>query len=160
MRAMLADARVEFLIDVRSSPFSRHQPDFSRERLDRLARGTSRYVFMGDLLGGRPADASCYTEGHVDYEKVKERDFFKRGIERLASAHAQGFCVCLLCSEGQPSKCHRAKLIGATLAQMGLVVTHLLPNGRERSQEAVMREVLGPQADLFGAKLMSRKAYR
>ena len=45
---------VQFLIDVRSSPSSKFKPEFSRETLDgMLRRAQIRYVFMGDMLGGR-----------------------------------------------------------------------------------------------------------
>jgi uncharacterized protein (DUF488 family) len=156
----LRSASVQFLIDVRSVPYSKYQPDFTRERLQSLARGSVRYVFMGDLLGGRPDDLECYTDGHVDYVKTQAKDFFKHGIERLLNAHAQGLNVCLLCSEAQPSQCHRTKLIGVALGAHGVKLAHLLPNGALRSQEAVMQEITGGQEDLFGRALRSRKAYR
>lgn len=40
---------------------------------------------MGDtIIGGRLKDKTCYTEdGKVDYEKVKTKDFFLQGIDRL-----------------------------------------------------------------------------
>jgi uncharacterized protein (DUF488 family) len=158
--ATLKSANVQFLIDVRSVPYSKFQPDFTRMRLEHLARGTAKYVFMGDLLGGRPDDVDCYTEGHVDYVKTQAKDFFKRGIARLLNAYTQGLNVCLLCSEAQPSQCHRTKLIGVALASHGVKIAHLLPTGVSRSQEAVMREITGGQEDLFGRALRSRKAYR
>lgn len=156
----LRSANVEFLIDVRSVPYSKFQPDFTRERLQHLARGSVRYVFMGDLLGGRPDDLECYTDGHVDYVKTRAKDFFKRGIARLLDAYSQDLTVCLLCSEAQPSQCHRTKLIGVALAAHGVQLAHLLPTGVLRSQEAVMLEITGGQEDLFGRTLRSRKAYR
>lgn len=158
--ANLQSAEVQFLIDVRSVPYSKFQPDFTRDRLQQLARRSVRYVFMGDLLGGRPNDLDCYTDGHVDYVKTQAKDFFRRGIARILSAHGQGLNICLLCSEAQPSQCHRTKLIGVALAHHGITLTHILPSGETRSQDAVMRQITGGQADLFGSALRSRKAYR
>lgn len=157
----LARAKITYVIDVRSSPFSRYQPDFSREPLSKSLKGRDiKYVFMGDLLGGRPKDDDCYTDGRVDYHKTREKDFFKRGIDRLKSAHAQGLNICMICSEGQPSQCHRSKLIGEALVEHGIDVTHLLPDGASKSQADVIAELTDGQTDMFGDPFLSRKTYR
>src|SRR5436305_1865216 len=69
----LAAGRAEYLVDVRSAPYSRFKPEFSRKSLAaRLEREGVRYVFMGDTLGGRPDDPDCYdAEGRVDYERCR-----------------------------------------------------------------------------------------
>lgn len=157
----LAQARIDYVIDVRSSPFSKFKPEFSRTSLDAaLASHGIKYVFMGDSLGGRPKDDDCYTEGKADYAKIKDKDFFKTGIKRLVKAYEKGFKICLLCSENLPSHCHRSKLISVELADIGLKVTHILPNGEYQSQDDVVLSLIGAQADLFGERFTSRKAYR
>jgi uncharacterized protein (DUF488 family) len=159
--AQLHQLEVSFLIDVRSSPYSRFQPEFSREPLGtQLAERKLRYVFMGDLLGGRPADPDCYDgEGKVDYQRCRTKDFFMRGIERLRTAHVKGTRVCLLCSEGKPWECHRSKLIGWVLHEHGIAVEHVLPDGSLRTQGQVIEELTAGQGDLFGSRFTSRKAY-
>jgi uncharacterized protein (DUF488 family) len=157
----LTRAEVSYVVDIRSAPYSRYQPDFSREPLEQfLRRNDVRYVFMGDLLGGRPKDDDCYTDGKVDYTKTRTKEFFGRGIARLKSAYEQGHSICLLCSEGQPSQCHRAKLVGTALADEGIEVVHLLPNGSRRSQADVIAELTNGQAALFAQPFVSRKSYR
>ena len=157
----LRRAEVQFVIDVRSAPYSRFQPDFSKEPLEGfLSRHGLKYVFMGDDLGGRPKDPDCYTDGKVDYNKCRTKDFFQRGIGRVQSAYNRGFRVCLLCSEGKPWQCHRSKLVGAALLDEGIEVLHLLPDGRAFTQDEVIRELTGGQADLFGEHFVSRKAYQ
>ncbi|NJD64686.1 MAG: DUF488 domain-containing protein [Chloroflexi bacterium] len=47
---------ISVVVDVRSSPFSRYCPQFNREQLARHCAGKLRYVWMGDSLGGRPAE--------------------------------------------------------------------------------------------------------
>lgn len=154
-------ANVGYVIDVRSSPYSRFQPDFSRDEFSSTLGLTGiRYVFMGNELGGRPKDDECYTDGHVDYRKVRSKSFFIQGISRLQSAYAQGHRICLMCSEGHPSQCHRSKLIGQALADNGIEVTHILPNGASKSQSDVIDDLTGGQSDMFGENFMSRNAYR
>lgn len=154
-------AGVDYVVDVRSAPYSRFQPEFSREPLEQfLQENRIRYVFMGDLLGGRPNDHECYTDGKVDYTKTRTKDFFLRGIARLKKAYNQGLNVCLLCSEGQPSQCHRAKLVSVALGDEGIDVTHLMPDGSRRSQVDVIAELTKGQTSLFAEEFVSRKAYR
>jgi len=39
-----------------------------------------RYLFLGDSLGGKPADRSCYDHrGKPDYPKIRSKGFFKAG---------------------------------------------------------------------------------
>jgi hypothetical protein len=114
---------------------------------------------MGDTLGGRPSDLSCYENGHVIYSRVQEKPFFKEGIQRLQTALSQTLKICLLCSEGRPTDCHRSKLIGVTLADLEVEVVHLDENGNRVSQGDVMKSLESLQGDLFGSPLRSRKAY-
>jgi len=162
--AALRQYAIGFLLDVRSRPFSRYKPDFSKEALDsHLRRAGIRYVFMGDTLGGRPDDPTCYdAEGKVDYTEVEERAFFQTGLDRVASAHAQGLRVALMCSEGKPENCHRSKLIGKSLAARGIPVLHIDENGALLAQEDVLARLTGGQPSLFGDDLLpggSRKRY-
>lgn len=161
MQDVLRSADVQFLVDVRSFPRSRFQPEFGQERLKSLVQLPLRYVFMGDQLGGRPNDLDCYTDGHVDYTKLATQARFLSGIARILNAHRQGLNICLMCSEAQPSQCHRSKLIGEVLAREGVSMEHLLPSGETATQRAVMQKLL-EQPDLFGtvAATRSRKAYR
>ena len=157
----LQSAGIRYVVDVRSSPFSRQQPEFSREPLQRLLADSGlKYVFMGDQLGGRPPDASCYTNGRVDYEKCREQDFFRAGVRRLLDACDQGLPLCILCSEGRPVNCHRSKLIGVALEEDGVQVLHLLPDGGVCSQADVIRELTRGQQSMFGDHFLSRRAYR
>ncbi len=158
---LLVEARISFLLDVRSKPYSRFRPEFGRERLERRLKWNGiRYVFMGDTLGGLPDDQACYTDGHVDYKKCEVHPVYLRGIQRLRSAFEQGLRVALMCSEGKPWECHRAKLIGTTLDGLGLEVRHFLPDGSTLGQRAVINKLTGGQRELFGAALRSRRAYR
>jgi uncharacterized protein (DUF488 family) len=153
--------RIEFVLDVRSSPYSKFKPEFSREALEAAlkARGI-RYVFMGDTLGGQPRDPDCYTDGKVDYAKVRQQPFFQAGLERLLKAHTQRTRATLMCSEGRPEQCHRSKMIGEALAAAGIPIRHIDEDGQLLTQTQVMDRLTGGQLDLFGGPpLTSRKRY-
>lgn len=158
--ASLRNESVQYLVDVRSNPRSKFNPDFSSEHLGcALRQAGIRYVFMGDTLGGRPPDMSCYENGHVIYDRVREKPFFRDGINRLLNALGQELKVCLLCSETRPEQCHRSKLIGVALCAIGVEVLHLAPNGERLTQAEVLQALESLQGDLFGPLLRSRKAY-
>lgn len=155
---------VAYLIDVRSRPYSRYKPEFSRDALENTLREAGiRYVYMGDSLGGLPDDRTCYDdEGKVVYEQVAQREFYQKGIERLATAHAQGLTICLMCSEGKPEMCHRTKLIGRTLALRSLPAAHIDENDALVTQNEVLLRHTGGQLSLFGDEATpgkSRKKY-
>lgn len=159
--SLLESMRVTYLIDVRSTPYSRYQPEFTDTSLkSRLSHGVLRYVFMGDLLGGRPREHDCYTGGKVDYGKLETKDFYLRGIARIELAMDKGLTVCLMCSEAHPAQCHRSKLIGSTLEKRGRGVLHVLPDGTIATQNEIMQEVFGLQQGLFEPSLTSRRVYR
>jgi uncharacterized protein (DUF488 family) len=157
----LSSMGIEFLIDVRSSPNSRYQPDFSRAAMENwLPANGIKYVFMGEQLGGLPKDNDCYTNGKVDYSKYRQKKSFQNGINRLKVAYSQGLKICLLCSEAKPWECHRSKLIASVLGDEGLEVEHFLSDGSLCTQSDAMLELTGGQENLFGQHLTSRKVYR
>ena len=141
--------RVEYLVDVRSVPYSRYRPSFSRKALARYLRSAGiRYEHMGAQLGGRPADPSCYDhKGRILYERVCAKPFFQEGVALLQDACRRGFTVCLLCAEADPARCHRSGLIGVALEQVGIHVEHLLRCGGSKGQDEVMT---GPGEDQLG----------
>lgn len=143
--------RIQYLIDVRSSPYSSYKPEFSTNALQTFLESHEiRYLFMGKALGGQPDDEDCYTDGKVDYEKVAGRTFYRQGIERLQKASRQGQCVALMCSEGKPENCHRSKLIGQTLTAEGLEILHIDEQDVVISQKDVLSRLTGGQPSLFG----------
>lgn len=161
--AVLKRYQIAYLIDVRSKPYSRYKPDFSKQALEQQLKAAGiRYLFMGDLLGGQPDDPACYQDGKVNYDKVNEKGFYRQGIGRLTEAWKQQRRVALMCSEGKPEQCHRSKLIGATLTAAQIEVAHIDENDDLISQEDVLLRLRGGQPSLFGTALdrfTSRKRY-
>src|SRR5690348_7267194 len=106
---LLLRYRIEYVIDVRSQPYSRYNPEFSKKALEQhLQQQGIHYLFMGDTLGGRPADESCYIDGRVDYSRVRTKTFYLQGIQRLRTAWEKQLRVALLCAEIKPQECHRS----------------------------------------------------
>ncbi|MCZ7671644.1 MAG: DUF488 domain-containing protein [Chloroflexi bacterium] len=162
--AVLQANAIAFLIDVRSKPYSKYKPDFSKHDLaQHLEQASIRYVFMGDSLGGLPDNLDCYTEGKVDYDKLTKQDFYQQGIGRLRRAYEQQLPIVLMCSEGKPEQCHRSKLIGRTLTEAGLAVVHIDEENALISQEDVLLRLTKGQPSLFGDEFYqftSRKRYQ
>jgi uncharacterized protein (DUF488 family) len=154
---------ITYLIDVRSRPYSRYKPEFSKEALGgHLQTHQIRYVFMGDTLGGQPDEPDCYTDGKVDYEKCRRKPFFLAGIGRLRHAWEQKLPVAIMCSEGKPENCHRSKLIAPVLVEQDIAVIHIDETDQLISQEDAMLRITRGQPSLFGDdfhKLTSRKRY-
>jgi uncharacterized protein (DUF488 family) len=155
---------IDYLIDVRSKPYSHFKPDFSKKSLEQhLTENNIRYVFMGEALGGQPDDPTCYDKaGKVDYQKCRLRPRFQAGIERLRKANDQQLRVVIMCSEGKPESCHRAKLIGEVLDQEGITIQHIDENDNLLTHTQVMLRVIKGQPSLFGEnffKHTSRKSY-
>ena len=159
--AVLEANAIAYLLDVRTAPYSRFKPEFSKEALAKaLAEHGVRYVYLGDKLGGRPDDPACYVDGRVDYDKVRERPFFRAGIERVEAAHRQHLRVVLMCSEGKPEQCHRSKLIGETLVARGVTVMHIDEEDRLITHDGAIQRLTDGQLSLFGQEsFASRKRY-
>ena len=114
------------LVDVRSAPYSRYNPQFNKEILEStLAQHRIEYVYAGQYLGGRPTDPTCYknkklpTEGvdylhEVDYPEVMKRPWFIKGIDRLLELTDEQ-TTAIMCSEENPAQCHRHHLIAKYL---------------------------------------------
>ncbi|MEX1019120.1 MAG: DUF488 domain-containing protein [Litorilinea sp.] len=158
---LLHTYHIEYLVDVRSAPYSRFKPEFSRDALAQtvVAQGV-RYLYWGDVLGGRPDDSTCYIDGKVDYATIKTKAWYQQGIRRLETAFAQGQRVALMCSEGKPEQCHRSKLLAASLVERGVDISHIDETGALKSQEDVILALTGGQLYLFDEiPFTSRKRY-
>jgi uncharacterized protein (DUF488 family) len=147
---LLAQHSIDVLADVRSHPYSRYSPQFNRESLQQALNGINvRYLFLGDQLGGRPADESFYDEeGHVLYWRVAESPVFREGIERVERGRQQ-YRIALMCSEEDPAVCHRYLLVTRVLAEHGVDVQHIRGDGTVQSQKDVEQQAGGRQGMLF-----------
>lgn len=140
---LLRRAGVTAVADVRSSPYSRRLPQFNRELLEAgLAQGGIAYVFLGDLLGGRPWAPELYDdEGRVDYERVRATNAFRRGLDRLLDGLGE-HAVAMLCSEDDPLDCHRGLMITPAVVEHGRLPLHLRKDGSTETTPAMEQRLL------------------
>ena len=162
---ILKDFKIDYLIDVRSMPYSKFNPQYNQNELKSILETHGiTYVFMGETIGGRPKDASCYDhQGKVDYEVVKTKEFFLQGLERLKTAYKKDINLVLMCSESKPCECHRSKLIGRVLDIDKIVLKHIDEKGRLKDQKTVINELNKglSEINLFDEQInsTSRKTY-
>ena len=141
--------------------WSRFAPQFNSESLRQsLLESGVDYVFLGAELGGRPEGERFYdNEGHVLYGKVAMSSAFARGLDRLETG-ARTRRVAMLCSEEDPTHCHRRLLVARVLLQRGVNVIHIRGDGRAQP-ESELEDALGEaQQTLFGSEEASWRSTR
>jgi uncharacterized protein (DUF488 family) len=154
--ALLRDAGVTAIADVRTAPYSRRHPQFNRETLRAALQSEGvAYVYLGRELGGRPSAPEFYSEGVADYEKMARAPEFEAGLDRVIEG-ARAYRVALMCSEREPLQCHRCLLVSRALAQRGVRVSHILDDGGVVSQAEIEGRLLAiasrDSADLFASR--------
>jgi uncharacterized protein (DUF488 family) len=127
---MLKAHGVKRLMDIRTLPKSRHNPQYNREALEsRLREAGIRYEHMKSLGGLRhPRKDSrnmgwrnASFRGYADYMQTPE---FASALETLVAAAAQEPVV-IMCAEAVPWRCHRS-LISDSLTARGYPVEHIM----------------------------------
>jgi len=150
---LLVQHRISAICDVRSAPYSRLHPQFNHEPLRKeLARHHTAYVFLGEELGARSSDPSCYEVGKVQYDRLAATDAFRQGIERVKKG-IQRYRVALMCAEKDPLACHRTILVCRHLKAPEVSIRHILGDGSIEPHEVSERRLLKllgvEQDDLF-----------
>ena len=162
---LLRRAEATAVADVRTSPYSRHFPQFTAEALKAaLARDGIAYSYLGKELGGRPGDSRYYRDGVADYERMATAPEFASGLARVLDG-ARKYRLVLMCSEQEPLECHRCLLVGRALAARGVAVGHILPDGRVEPHDDTEERLLcltgRAEEDLFASREERlRDAYR
>jgi uncharacterized protein (DUF488 family) len=155
--ALLITHSIAVLVDVRSSPYSQYCPQYNRETLIQTLRQAGiEYRYLGDTLGGRPQDPTCYKLGQlpdkgddymhlVDYPAVMTKNFFQTGIQQLIVFAKQARTV-VMCSEEDPARCHRHHLIGKYLVSKDVIVLHIRGDGNVAPDQQSKDLAIEPKA--------------
>ena len=127
--ALLKAHGIQELVDVRTVPKSRHNPQFSSDALaDSLRQAGIRYRHLGALGGLRHAHKDSINtgwenasfRGFADYMATPE---FQTGLQELETL-AERQVVAIMCAEAVPWRCHRS-LIADALTVRGWQVLHI-----------------------------------
>ena len=135
---------IDCIVDVRSTPYSQWAPFANRENLEKLLSSADvHYVYLGNLLGGHieGLDSNKKAERLKAYDSVRQEEYFTRGLNILL-AEVEKHRTCILCSEEDPSACHRRLLVAASMAAQGVPVAHIRGDGRRQSEEDLWKEEL------------------
>lgn len=154
--ALLAQQKIEVVVDVRSNPYSRYATYFTGSALKPLLHEAGyKYLFLGKEIGGKPTDPRFLDEeGYVDYSLVAQSELFQGGMNRLETG-VQKYRVAAMCGEENPTGCHRRNLIAKEAARRGIEVIHIRKGGILNTEEDLLFEENGPppeatQLTLFG----------
>ncbi|MDO5510746.1 MAG: DUF488 domain-containing protein [Weeksellaceae bacterium] len=147
---LLQDNGINCLVDVRTKPFSRWHPQYNQKALKNFLESNNiTYIFLGDSLGGRPADASFYTtNGKVDYNKLSQATFFIDGITQLVDEIIPEYNAAIMCSESKPADCHRTHLVAKALDPDKIEVQHINEKGNLLTQNKVLKPARQKDAQL------------
>jgi uncharacterized protein (DUF488 family) len=126
---LLQAHNIEELVDVRTVPQSRHNPQFGKEELAAaLQQAGIGYMHLGKLGGLRQSSKDSVNlgwqnssfRGFADYMATPE---FQQGLDEL-KAIAEKKRVAIMCAEAVPWRCHRS-LIADALTTQGWQVLHI-----------------------------------
>ena len=137
---------ISLLIDVRTVPYSRHNPQFNKETLPLKLKPT-RYIHLPEIGGLRHPKPNSINlalknsgfRGYADYMQTKE---FTESILKLI-ALAKENTVTLMCAEALPWGCHRTLISDALVARQ-IKVLHIL------GKESVIIHQLNESAHVEG----------
>lgn len=154
--ALLRQHGITALGDIRSHPYSRYVPQYSREPLKAaLAAAGIAYVFLGKELGARSENPACYKQGRVQYEQLAKEPIFLEGIDRVIQGMSR-YRIALMCAEKDPIECHRALLVARKLFETGIQVNHILADGSLETHEDMESRLLTvcrlPEGDMFKSR--------
>lgn len=165
LQALLAEARIQLLVDVRRFPSSRRYPWFAGPALAASLKAAGvEYRHEPDLGGhrklrGGDANAGLEHEAFRAYADHMANPAF-RNAERRLRQDARTRRVVVMCAEADPANCHR-KLLADHVTAFGLPVVHLLHSGGRAVHrptpcarlggDGVLRypDLAGKQLDLF-----------
>jgi uncharacterized protein (DUF488 family) len=135
LEELLTARGVTLLVDVRTVPRSRRNPQFDRDAFAKTLRATGIAYRHEPALGGfrRPRADSRNTawrnagfRGYADHMETRE---FAQRLEELEEQAGQER-LAVMCAEAVPWRCHRMLLADALTAR-GIDVFHILGRGRD-----------------------------
>lgn len=127
---------IDCVIDVRTVPRSRHNPQYNQDALPAaLAAYGIEYRYFQDLGGLRHASKNSTNtgwrnasfRGYADYMQTEK---FSDAVDQLQALARACRCV-MMCAEAVPWRCHRS-MVGDALLVRGLQVEHIVTGAKRR----------------------------
>lgn len=127
------------LVDIRTIPKSRHNPQFGQDELEKsLKEQGIEYVYLRKLGGLRAAAKNSVNEAwrnksfrnYADYMQTKE---FEQGLNSLIKL-AETKTTAIMCAEAVPWRCHRS-LVSDALLLYKIPVCEIISQDNEREHE-------------------------
>jgi uncharacterized protein (DUF488 family) len=150
--ALLRPHGIHTLVDIRSIPHSRRNPQYNQEALQQAieAEGLG-YKHLAALGGHRRAREDSPNTGWINpafrgYADYMQTAVFEQGLCELLELNRAVGPVAIMCSEAVPWRCHRS-MVADALVLRGASVLHILGVDRARAHQ------LNPMVHIEGAVL-------
>jgi uncharacterized protein (DUF488 family) len=153
--ALLREAEIDCLVDVRRFPGSRRHPQFNAEALAQsLVEAGILYRHLPSL-GGRRGGARDKESPHTlwreesfrNYADYAETTEFRAGFEALLALAAE-HRVAIMCAEAVWWRCHR-RIIADYLIAGGVTVMHILDEGKIESARLTPDATIRPDRSVL-----------
>ena len=151
--ALLRAYSIHTLVDIRSIPRSRRNPQYDQVALQQAIQADGLvYKHLAALGGHRRAREDSPNTGWINpafrgYADYMQTAVFEQGLCELLELNRVAGPVAIMCSEAVPWRCHRS-MVADALVVRGTSVLHILGAGRARTHQ------LNPMAHIEGAVLL------
>ncbi len=148
---LLQEAQADLLVDVRTIPKSRHNPQFNGDALEQSLGGASiAYRRIPELGGLRSARKDRAPSPNGFWENENFRNYadyaatppFKAGVLELQGLGETHVCA-IMCAEALWWRCHR-RIITDYLLAAGETVIHIMGEGKLEPARMTEAAVAGP----------------
>lgn len=162
--ALLRAHDIRQLVDVRTVPRSRHNPQFNTEPLaEHLVEAEISYrhaAALGDLRIPKKDSINAgwrnpSFRGYADYMQTEQ---FQRGLKDLL-ANGTDTKTAIMCVEAVPWRCHRS-LIADALVSRGWVVRHIMTDAKAECHRLTSFAVIGRNRLTYPSPHQSDEALR
>lgn len=136
---LLNSHQITQLVDIRTVPKSRHNPQYWQDALgDSLAGAGIEYVYLNSLGGLRPKVKESINDGwrnqsFRNYADYMQTDEFTSGLEELIDL-ASETTTAIMCAEAVPWRCHRS-LVSDALLVRGIESCEIISANSEREHK-------------------------
>ncbi len=148
---MLTAHGIEQLVDVRTIPKSRHNPQFNNDALESSLKASGMaYVHMAGLGGLRHAKKDSPNQGWKNasfrgFADYMQTEAFADALQKLIEI-AEKRKTAIMCAEAVPWRCHRS-LIGDALTVREIAVMDIM------SRTSVKPHIVTPWAEVKGTTI-------